>query len=209
MLFRKMFLPQFAADGGADGAGGAGGSDGGAGAAGAGDGAGAAGAGAGGEGKPSSFDEILKIKENQSEFDKRIQKSLETNQAKWEAEYKAKLDEAKTEAQKLAKMNADEKATFERQKQEETLAKREAGITQRELKATAIETLVTKGLPRELADILNYTDAKTCSESIDSVTKAFGEAVTKAVDDKLRQPAPGGAGAIDKNDPFLVGFNAK
>ena len=54
---------------------------------------------------PISFDDFLKDSKNQAEFDKRVQKAIQTAEAKW----KAKNDEAKTEAEKLAQMNETEK----------------------------------------------------------------------------------------------------
>lgn len=146
--------------------------------------------------EPKTFDDILKDKIYQSEFDKRMAKGLETAKAKWEADAQKKIDDAKTEAEKLAKMNADQKAEYENQKKLDDLAKREKDITTRELKAQAYETLAEKGLPKELVEILNYSDAEQCNKSIEAVEKAFQTAVEKAVNDKLRggNPPKGGAG---------------
>lgn len=144
-----------------------------------------------------SFDDVLKDKKYQSEFDKRIAKALETAKSKWETDYNQKLEDAKTEAEKLAAMTANEKAKYESQKAKEaeekraaelndSLSKREKEITTRELKAQAYETLAEKGIPKELVDILNYENADTCNKSIESVEKAFQTAVEKAVNEKLR-----------------------
>lgn len=133
-----------------------------------------------------SFDDILKDKAHQSEFDKRIAKSLETAKVKWEAEYNKKLEDAKTEAAKLAKMTADEKAKHEEEKRIAELEKREKEITTRELKAQAYETLAEKNLPKELIDTLAFTDAEACNKSIAAVEKAFQTAVEKAVNEKLK-----------------------
>ncbi|MEG2654914.1 MAG: DUF4355 domain-containing protein [Clostridium sp.] len=138
------------------------------------------------EGGDKSFDDVLKDKRYQSEFDKRLSKAQETAKAKWEAEYNSKLETAKTEAEKLAKMNADEKAKYAEEKRVEELTKREKDITTRELKAQAYETLAEKGMPKELVDILNYENADMCNKSIEAVEKAFQSAVEKAVNDKLR-----------------------
>lgn len=154
---------------------------------------------------PKSFDEILKADKNyQSEFDRRVSKALETSKAKWEQEYSAKIEEAKTEAQKLAKMNADEKAKFEQDKRIKALEAREQEITTRELKAQAYETLASKNLPKDLVDILNYSNAESCNKSIESVEKAFQTAVEKAVNDKLRgQEVPkGGQGGVSNGFNF-------
>jgi len=145
------------------------------------------GTGEGAEGDDKSFDDILKgDKKYQSEFDKKIAKALETAKGKWETDYNSKLEDVKTEAEKLAKMNADEKAKYAEEKRAADLGKREKDINTRELKAQAYETLAEKGIPKELVDILNYENADTCSKSIESVEKAFQSAVEKAVNEKLR-----------------------
>lgn len=133
-----------------------------------------------------SFDDFLKDSKNQSEFDKRVAKAIETSRSKWQAEYESKLEAEKTEAAKLAKMNAEQKAQYEAEKRAADLDKRERAITERELKAQANVTLTEKGLPLELSEILNYKDAETCNSSIAAVEKAFQTAVEKAVNDKLR-----------------------
>lgn len=154
----------------------------------------------GNEGGEKSFDDVLKDKKYQSEFDKRVAKALETAKSKWETDYQAKIQEAKTEAEKLAKMNADQKAEKEEKKKLDDLAKREKDITTRELRATAYETLAEKNLPKELVDILNYSDAEQCNKSIEAVEKAFQSAVEKAVNDKLRGGNPPKSGQGSKTD---------
>ena len=91
-------------------------------------------------------------------------------------------------------MNEAQRAEHERQRVEQAakdreaaIAKREAEITRRELRAEAIETLHKRGLPANLEAVLNYADADACSASIDTVEKAFREAVQQGVDERLRQ----------------------
>ena len=129
-----------------------------------------------------TFDDMLK-NGFQGEFDRRVNKAIATALAN-------KQNDLVTEAQKLARMTAEQKAEHERKQREEQLAKREAEITRRELTAQAKDTLAGKGLPIELAATLNYTDADACSASLAAVEKAFAAAVSKAVDERLRQPAP-------------------
>ena len=188
-----MNLQHFAADGAGGGAGGGGTSGDG---EGTGDGtaaAGAEGGAAGGEGgaaAPQSFDDFLKDPKNQAEFDRRVEKALNTSRTKMQADIEAKMQEARTEAEKMAKMNAEQKAQYEREKQAKELADREAAITKRELMATAKEQLAEKGLPISLATVLNYSSAEECTASIDAVGKAFQEAVEKAVNDRLAGGKP-------------------
>lgn len=137
----------------------------------------------------------------QKDVDKLIQDRLAREQSKWEK----KVQEEKTEAEKLAKMKADEKAKYQEEKRLAEIEKREKDITTRELRATAYETLAEKNLPKELVDILNYSDAESCNKSIEAVEKAFQSAVEKAVNDKLRggQPPKGGQSSNDAT----FGFN--
>ena len=60
-----------------------------------------------------SFTDLLKKPEYQREFDKLVNKSINTAKSNWEKDYNAKLEAEKTEAEKLAKMDADQKMQYE------------------------------------------------------------------------------------------------
>ena len=64
-----------------------------------------------------SFDDFLKDPKNQAEFDRRVEKALNTSRTKMQADIEAKMAEVRTEAEKMAKMNAEQKAQYEREKQ--------------------------------------------------------------------------------------------
>ena len=76
--------------------------------------------GAGGQeaGGPVSFDDFLKDPKNQAEFDRRVGKALETSRSKMQADIDARIEAAKTEAEKLAKMNSEQKEQYEKEKRE-------------------------------------------------------------------------------------------
>lgn len=163
----------------------------------AGDGAGAGGGGNGGgsgEGgigdEPMSFDDFLKGEGNQAEFDRRVQQAINTAVTNAREKWQLMTDDKVSEAEKLAKMNKEEKAEYLRQKKEKELAGREADITRRELMAEAKNTLAEKKLPAGLAEVLNYTDADSCNRSISAVEKAFQEAVEAAVQERLKGGDP-------------------
>ncbi|MGG7059845.1 DUF4355 domain-containing protein [Clostridium tertium] len=138
----------------------------------------------------------------QKDVDKLIQDRLAREQSKWEK----RVQDERTEAEKLAKMNAEQKAKYAEEKRAAELEKRERDITTRELRATAFETLAEKNLPKELVDILNYSDAEQCNKSIEAVEKAFQSAVEKAVNDKLRGGNPP-KGGQSNNNQSTFGFN--
>ncbi len=126
----------------------------------------------------------------QEEVDKIVQARL-AKEAKKNADAVAA---ARTEAEKLAKMTAEEKAAHDQQEREAKLAQREADIARRELRATALQTLGEKKLPAELADVLDYTDADKCNASIASVEKVYRAAVQQGVEDRMKGNPPPATG---------------
>ena len=141
----------------------------------------------GGAGKDLSFDDFLKTEKNQAEFDRRIQRAVNTAVSNAQEKWKALTDDKLSEAEKLAKMTKEEKAQYLQTKREKELADREAAITRKELKAEALNTLAEKKLPKDLAEVLNYTDADACNQSIAAIEKAFQTAVEK----RRRKPVYG------------------
>ena len=160
--------------------------------AGAGEGnGGGSGEGTGGEGdNPPSFDDFLKTGGNQAEFDRRVQKAVNTAVTKAQEKWQALADDKLSEAEKLAKMTKEEKAQYMQQKREKELTDREAAITRKELMAEAKNTLASDGLPQELAEVLNYSDADTCKKSMEKVKEVFQRAVETAVEEKLKGGKP-------------------
>lgn len=118
----------------------------------------------------------------QEDVDRIVQGRLAKERKSWERH----LEEQKTEAEKLANMSEKEKKAYQEKKRIEDLDAREAEITKRELTAQAKIQLADKGIPTELAEILNFKDAESCKKSIEIVEKAFQQAVAKAVDEKLK-----------------------
>lgn len=146
-----------------------------------------------GEKNPAeAFDEMLKQGKNQSEFDRRVAKAIETSQAKWQE----KANAEKTEAERLARMSAEQKAEHDRQKRESALAEREKAVAVREMRATAAQQLSERGLPQALLDCLDYSGADQCGKSIDAMEKAFRDAVQSGVTERMKGQTPktGGGG---------------
>lgn len=140
--------------------------------------------------KGMSFDDFLKEGGNQAEFDRRMQKAIQTSLTKEKEKWQAMTDDKLSEAEKLAKMTKEEKAQYMQQKKEKELSDREAAITRKELMAEAKNTLAGKNLPQELAEVLNYADAESCNKSIAAVEKAFQSAVQAAVEERLKGKDP-------------------
>lgn len=146
--------------------------------AGAGEGnGGGSGEGTGSEGgdNPPSFDDFLKTGGNQAEFDRRVQKAVNTAVTNAQEKWQALTDDKLSEADKLAKMTKEEKAQYMQKKKEKELSDREAAVTRSELMAEAKNNLSDEGLPVELAEVLNYTDADACKKSMETVKKSVSD----------------------------------
>lgn len=139
------------------------------------------------EGKEAPATEAEKGKTfTQADVDRIVQKTIASERKKAESAAQA----ARTEAERLASMTAEQRVEAERQQREKALADRERAITQRELRATALEALAQKELPAELAGALNYADADSVNASIAEVEKAFRAAVQKGVEGRMKGAAP-------------------
>lgn len=138
--------------------------------------------------KPLSFDEILGDKTYQAEFDRRVQKALETAKNKWEAEEQTK----RTEAEKLAKMDAEQKAKYELKKANEERDSAIAKLNAYELKNTAIKIAQEKGLDISLLEDIDYSrqTAETINTIIDTKKAVFDKALEKAMNDKYKEKSP-------------------
>ena len=142
------------------------------------------------EEKPKTLDDLLKDGTYQAEFDRRMQKGIETALEKQRSKYEALMNDKLSEAEKLAKMTKEEKAEYQSRKREKDLADREAAITRRELMAEAKNTLAEKKMPVKLAELLVYTDADACKKSMEALEAAWQEAVEAGVQEQLKGGTP-------------------
>lgn len=140
------------------------------------------------EDKPLSFDEILGDKTYQAEFDRRVQKALETAKVKWEVEEQTK----RTEAEKLAKMDAEQKAKYELKKANEERDSAIAKLNAYELKNTAIKIAQEKGLDISLLEDIDFSkqNAETITTIIDTKKAVFDKALEKAIKDRFKEKSP-------------------
>ena len=97
---------------------------------------------AGGEqGKAMSFDDFLKGEGNQAEFDRRVQKAINTAVTKAQEKWKALTDNKLSEAEKLAKMTKEEKTEYEMAKLKKQLADLQKQSNRSEMAKTARKIL--------------------------------------------------------------------
>lgn len=123
------------------------------------------------------------------------------------ARQQKQFDAKQEEAAKLAKMNAEQKAQYEAEKREKELSEREKAVKEKELRFEALNILAENNLPSKLVECLDLTSAETCNKSIENLKSAWAEALSAAVDARLKtNPPPAYSSGNSKNDAFLAGF---
>lgn len=149
------------------------------------------------EDKPVSFDDFLKEEGNQAEFDRRVQKAVNTAVTNAQEKWKALTDDKLTEAEKLAKMTKEEKAEYKNRKLEKELEnlKRQNAVT--EMAKTARKMLADEeiNIPDELLGHLVSESAEDTKVAVEAFSRMYKTAVQAAVKDALKgNPPKGGTG---------------
>lgn len=166
---------------------------------GAGDGAGAEGGNGGGAGAeeqggaaPQSFDDFLQREGNQAEFDRRVQKAIETAVTKAQEKWQALTDDKLSEAEKLAKMTKEEKAEYKTRKLEKELADLKRQNSLSEMSKTARKMLADEeiNIPDELLAHLVSDNAEDTKTAVESFSKLYKAAVQAAVKEALKGNSP-------------------
>ncbi|WP_160685566.1 DUF4355 domain-containing protein [Clostridium sp. C2-6-12] len=113
----------------------------------------------------------------QEDLDKIISKRLDKAQKKWEQDAQSRFEELK-----MSNMTPEQKQEYEKSKLDQKLSEKEKQLQIRELKLDAIDKLQEKGLPKELSEILDYSNTDTVDSSIEVIKKS----IDKIVSDKLK-----------------------
>ena len=128
--------------------------------------------------------------------DKDLDEIINKKFAKWQKDHEKKVDEA----QKLATMNAQQKAEYERDKLQKELDEYKRKDSLAEMSKTARKMLTDDGInvSDELLSMLVTTDAEKTKAAVDGFKKAFSDAVEAAVKERLKgkPPTQGSSGGV-------------
>ena len=155
------------------------------------------------------FDALLREKDFQSEFDRRVSRALEAARGRWAQETERKLEQARAEAEAMARMSGEERMAHDYARREAELQAREAEIGRRELRAEAARLLQERALPAELMDALNYDSAEGVARSVDAAERAFREAMQQGVRERMRGMTPVKAHAACETDSDDAYYRAR
>lgn len=123
------------------------------------------------------FDKAL-----QSQVDKRVTQALKTAERKAEARVK--------EAEKLAKMNEQQRYQYQLETREKAIAEKEKALALAENKATAASVLADKGISAKLVDFVVAEDADTMMNNINLLEAEFKASVKAEVEKRLATSTP-------------------
>lgn len=139
------------------------------------------------------FDAMMRQRDFQSEFDRRVSRALETARGKWAQDTQRKIEQARAEAEALARMSGEERMAHQFAQREAQLNAREQEILRRELRADAIRMARERGLPEELAGVMDFANPEQMEQGMDAVGTAFHAAVQSGVEARMRGMAPAAA----------------
>lgn len=161
------------------------------------------------ENKEPSFTDLLKKPEYQAEFDKLVNKSLDTARSNWQKDYDAKLAKERSEAEKLAQMDADQKIQYELEKAKAEKDELQSQLNAINLYKTASGIATEKGLPIGYLDLVDFAkeSAETITAKIDKLQELRQKDLETYLNSKLKQDTPQEKKSNDtKIDPYIEGF---
>lgn len=122
----------------------------------------------------------------QAETDRKTTKALETAKAKWEEEFKSKIEVEKSEAEKLAKLSEEERYKVELAKEREAFESERKEFKKAQLETQTIKELSVANLPTEFFSYLLADDAESIKQNINTFKLKWTEAIEKAVDERIK-----------------------
>ena len=142
--------------------------------------------------EPLSFDDFLSQEGNQAEFDRRVQKAINTAVSNAQKKWQTVTDGKVSEAEKLAQMTSEEKAEYRAKKAEQELADLKRQIALGDMAKTARKMLSEENItvPDEIIMNLVCDDAEKTKSAVESFAKVFKDAVQAAVKESLKGNPP-------------------
>ena len=152
--------------------------------------------------------EVEERKFTQHELDSAIEKRLKRERSKFEQELAKAKSEAMTEAQRLSQLSEEERRNEELSKErseleqlKQQLLAEQTKIAHQNLVSATRDELTKLNLPSSFAELLVGQDAETTKTNLTNFSKEFQEAVTKEVNNRLKNsPKPANTKQGQPND---------
>lgn len=116
------------------------------------------------------------------------------------AEFQKKFEKERAEAEKLAQMNAEQKANFEKEKVEQELADLKRQVALNDMTKEARKILLESGVsvPDSLLSVLVSEDAESTKTRIEDFSNIYKQVIADGVKEALKgnEPKAGGSQAV-------------
>ena len=165
-----------------------------------------------------TFDEILASnKDYQSEFDKRLAKSnktfLENEKVNWEKEFTERLEREKSEAQKLAEMNTEQRLQYKIDQLEAQIKESNSKLNASQLKDETANIFNEKGIPSSYLNMFDFSKetADTINSKVEMLVNIRSKDLEDSLNRTLRQDPPKHVDSDDYEelDPYVEGFRSE
>lgn len=130
----------------------------------------------------NTFEDFLKDGKNQAEFDRRVNKAIETALGNAKVKWQEDADQKAEEAAKVAKMNAEQKQQYEMDKLKKENERLQAESVKNQLSRNAAAGLAEKGIEatQDVLDFVVGNDADDTNARIDKLVKIVESQLKKA-----------------------------
>ena len=138
-----------------------------------------------------------------------VNKMLNAERNKVRAEVLQEAETKKTEAEKLAKMDAEQKLNYELEKSRAEAESYKSQVNALTLSKEATSYAAEKGLPIGYIEDFDFAKetAESVKEKIDRLVDLRSKDLSNYLNDKLKQPVPKAVETTKvDNDPYLQGF---
>lgn len=145
-----------------------------------------------GEGGEVKEEEVAKKEKllTQEQFNEALQDRLERERKKILKEAEEKIKTAQSEAERLAKLTAEEKQKEIMKKTEEEIRQREKEVALRENKIEVIEIFRKSNVPVDLVNYVISDDRDKTLENAENFVKNYKESVSQTVAEQLKGTPP-------------------
>ena len=130
----------------------------------------------------NAFEDFLKDGKNQAEFDRRVNKAIETALGNAKVKWQEDADQKAEEAAKVAKMNAEQKQQYELDKLKKENERLQAESVRNQLSRNAAGVLAEKGIEatQDVLDFVVGADEADTNARIDKFVKIVESQLKKA-----------------------------
>ena len=138
-----------------------------------------------------------------------VNKMMNAEREKIKAELLQEYESKKSEAEKLAKMDAEQKLNYELEQKTKEVESLKSELHSHQLREKANAYATEKGLPLGYIEDLDFSreTAESVKEKIDKITKTRSNDLEGYLKDKLKQNPPKEVNdSKESTDPYIQGF---